>query len=382
MSERITAKASTAFLRTIDRYVEHLEANTFSACEWRLGRKIVPAWHFEECWKKHRGLAFKERIKRVIDATELQIGIHYNYDLEPAERKDLRELVHGMVRKNTLREAYKNLFAWMNEPALFKPHGGKLEYADVFPLIYLKIRLEGINNPRHGVKHLLIDEMQDYTPLQYAVLARLFPCRKTILGDITQSVNPFGSAGAQDIQQALRAGTAVKLTKSYRSTWEIMQVAQAIYPNPELQALPRHGPPPVCKQLERPHDMIRQLVAEINQFTLSDHKSIALIAKTGRQATALFKGLAKAGIQATHLDAQTRHFATGVVICTPHLAKGLEFDRVVVTDASDANYQTELDKRLLYVACTRAMHQLSFIATGPWSRFLEKWAASTLATTT
>ncbi len=64
-----------------------------------------------------------------------------------------------------------------------------LEYADVFPLIYCRIRLEGITEYDH-VKHLLIDEMQDYTPIQYAVVSRLFRCRKTILGDASQRVNP------------------------------------------------------------------------------------------------------------------------------------------------------------------------------------------------
>lgn len=77
--------------------------------------------------------------------------------------------------------------------------GAVLEYSDVFPLAYLKMRLEGIKGAQKNVKHLLIDEMQDYTPVQYAVLAKLFPCKKTILGDANQSVNLFSSSTAEKI---------------------------------------------------------------------------------------------------------------------------------------------------------------------------------------
>jgi DNA helicase-2/ATP-dependent DNA helicase PcrA len=157
--ERITAKAAPDFLRQIDRYAEELEKRSFEAVEWRTGRKIVPDWFLAEVWQKHRGIPLTERVARVVAATEQQIGIHYNHDLEVDERRSLREAIRGMVRKITLRQAYQDLFEWLEQPALFKPAGGKLEYADVFPLIYLKMRLEGVANPYSRVKHLLIDEM-------------------------------------------------------------------------------------------------------------------------------------------------------------------------------------------------------------------------------
>lgn len=141
--------------------------------------------------------------------------------------------------------AYKNFFAWLGQPDLYKPvKDAGLEYSDVFPLIYLKIRLEGLKEVRQDVKHLLIDEMQDYTPVQYAVLARLFPCRKTILGDVGQSVNPFSSSSAEQIGQVFRQADCVKLCKSYRSTFEITRFAQRISPNPDLVAIERHGEEP------------------------------------------------------------------------------------------------------------------------------------------
>jgi len=370
LKARISAKASVDFLRQIGTYVEHVEASSFQAAEWRTGRKIVPDWFFAETWQKHRGNTLTERIALVLKAAESQIGIHYNYDLLIEERQSLREAIRAMVRKITLRQAYQGLFDWMGRPELFKLVGGKLEYADVFPLIHLKMRLEGINNPRSRVKHLLIDEMQDYTPVQYAVLGRLFTCRKTVLGDATQSVNPYTSSTAEQISQSLQSATSVKLTKSYRSSWEIMQFALAISPNPELEAMRRRGEPPRVVSCQRAAQMVAHLRNEIEAFKQSDHHSLAIIAKTQKQAARLHKSLAQADLEVRLLDAGSVGFSNGVIVCTAYLAKGLEFDRVIVADVSADNYRTEMDRNLLYVACTRAMHRLTLYSVGEPSPLL------------
>lgn len=370
LKARITAKASLDFLKQIDAYVEHLEAASFTAVQWQTGRYIVPDWFFAETWRKYRGLPPTERIAELVSAAEHQIAFHYNHELRLEERRSLREAIRSMVRRSTLRAAYKGLFEWMEKPELFKPLTGKLEYADVFPLIHLKMRLEGIDNPRKMVKHLLIDEMQDYTPVQYAVLGKLFPCRKTILGDASQSVNPYSASSAEQIQRVLRTSAPVKLTKSYRSSWEIMQFALSISPNAELVPIERHGEPPQVVSCKRQSDATARVADETNAFQASSHRSLAIIAKTQKQAEKLHRQLADAGVETRLLDAGSIGFSTGVIICTAHLAKGLEFDRVIVPDASAQNYKTEMDRNLLYVACTRAMHRLTLITVGEPSAFL------------
>ena len=370
MQARIAAKAAPDFIDKIDAYVEHLEEGSFAAAEWRTGRRIVPDWFFAETWRRHRGKPTTERVAEVVGATEHQMRIHYDHDIDVEERRALRAAVRGMVRRTTLREAYKNLFAWMGAPELFKPAGGKLEYADVFPLIYLKMRLESVDNPRKDVKHLLIDEMQDYTPVQYAVLGKLFTCRKTVLGDATQSVNPYSASSAEQIQNALRSSSRVKLTRSYRSTWEIMQFALGIAPNAELVPLERHGEPPTILVCRRPSEVQAHVAAAIADFEASSHQSLAIIAKTQKSVAKLHRQLTEVGTTARMLDANSLGFSTGVVVCTAHLAKGLEFDRVIVPDADAQTYRTDMDRNLLYVACTRAMHRLTLIATGEPSGLL------------
>ena len=112
-----------------------------------------------------------------------------------------------------------------------------MEYADVAPLLYLKLALE--DKKPCIIKHLLVDEMQDYTPIQCKVLAKLFPCRKTILGDAKQSVNPYSSTTCEQIQRVLVGSEVMKLCKSYRSTYEITEFAQRIAKNEELEAIER-----------------------------------------------------------------------------------------------------------------------------------------------
>lgn len=134
-----------------------------------------------------------------------------------------------------------------------------LEQTDLAPLAYLHITLEGNENIQKQVKHLLIDEMQDYSPIQYQVIQKLFPCRKTVLGDASQSVNPYGSSSADRIQRIWAAGEIMKLGKSYRSTYERMGLAQKIRFDPEWEPIARHGELPQIVELASEEEETRMI---------------------------------------------------------------------------------------------------------------------------
>jgi DNA helicase-2/ATP-dependent DNA helicase PcrA len=245
--------------------------------------------------------------------------------------------------------------------------GETLEYSDVFPLIYCKIRLEGAQTFDH-VKHLLVDEMQDYTPIQYSVLSRLFNCKKTILGDVNQTVNPYSASSSDTIEEVFPQADIVKLLRSYRSTLEISNFAQAISSNPDLIALERHGQIPAVKAFtsnELESEGIKEL---INGFKNSGYTLLGVICKTQRQADSVFEKVKETGIHL--LTADSTSFQEGVIVTTAHLAKGLEFDEVIIPFASSRNYKTEVDKRMLYIAVTRAMHKLTLTYTGEKSEFI------------
>lgn len=369
---RIQEKASLDFLKKLDQYAAHIEKTAFSPEEVMVSDHRITAVFIEESFKKHRAMPAAARLRMVAEDIEYNIGIYHHYDLTAKERADLKAVLKKMYRRSTLRATYKDFFSWLGKPALFKPTRGILEHSDVFPLIYLKILLDGLGERRHDVKHLLIDEMQDYTAVQYAVIARLFPCKKTILGDANQSLNPFGSSTAEQINRVFRQADCVKLCKSYRSTWEITRFAQGISPNPDLVAIERHGDEPQllsCKNSKEESARILQLVGE---FFDSGRHNLGVICKTQKQADRLHQLLHSADSRVRLLAPQSVAFGQGAVVCAVHLAKGLEFDQVIICDASERNYSTEMERNLLYVACTRAMHQLTLTFAGKASPFITR----------
>ncbi|WP_347258346.1 UvrD-helicase domain-containing protein [Methylocaldum sp.] len=371
LRRRIQEKSSLNFLKKLDEYVAHIESTQFHPEDLWINRRLVPAWLIEEVYKKHRNLPVSERLSRVAKEIEGKIGIQYNYDITAKERTELKDSVKKMYRHATLRAIYKDFFTWMGKPELFRPAKNSiLEYSDVFPLIYIKIRLEGINNRYRSIKHLLIDEMQDYTPVQYAVISKLFPCKKTILGDANQSVNPFSSSTPEAIQRVFWQASIVKLCKSYRSTYEITQFAQNISPNADLVAIERHGDKPLVLSFKNKKEEISHIRRSIDDFTNLGCRTMGIICKTQKQAEQLHKAI-QGDVPKLHLlTTRSSSFMRGIVICTAHLAKGLEFDQVIVPHANDENYATVLDRNLLYVACTRAMHKLTLTYAGTITRFI------------
>ncbi len=233
-----------------------------------------------------------------------------------------------MFAGNNDIQVYKDFFEWTGMSDMFKMRKNHtLEYADLAPLAYLHIALEGNHTPNR-VKHLLVDEMQDYSPIQYKVLQKLYPCRKTILGDAGQSVNPYGSSTADMIRKVLITGKVMKLCKSYRSTYEITDFAQKIQANDELEPIARHGDKPQILKLKDEAEEISAVVDLIHSFKKSNYKSLGIICKTELQAKNMAEQLQSYTDDVYFLSNQSAAFVQGVIITSAHMAKGLEFDEV------------------------------------------------------
>ena len=360
--ERIRFKSDFEFLRKLNQYLIHLENNFFEARELRVGRTIVPSPFIHERFKAYHRVPLLKRIPVVVKDIQQFVRSNADRKLTGQEKAQIWQAVPAMIRFNNIADLYKNFYDWLGRPELFQmAPGNVLEYCDVFPLIYCKIRMEGGQSFDH-VKHLLVDEMQDYTPVQYSVLSRVFKCRKTILGDITQTVNPYSGSSSEGIHQVFPQADIIKLFRSYRSTWEITNFTQRIHPNAQLMAMERHGPEPSMRAFEDNTAETAGISRLIDNFRNSGHHSMAIIAKTHQQSKSLFNALRAPDVHLLTVDSTS--FRSGVVITTAHLAKGLEFDEVVVPFASARNYHTEVDRRMLYIACTRAMHQLTLTYSG------------------
>ena len=359
--DRIAYKASFGFISELDKFILHIENTYFKAADVKLTKYItIPAPFIEEQYLRFNRYPIRRRFDAMADYMLDMLKIQYAFTVTTAGRNLLKKEIRLMFAGNNDIQVYKDFFKWTNNPGMFKMRKGHtLEYSDLAPLAYLHLALEGNGNQPFRVKHLLIDEMQDYSPIQYKVIQKLFPCRKTVLGDAGQSVNPYGSSTAETIQKSLTASEIMKLCKSYRSTFEITDFAQKIHPNAELEPVARHGEKPQILQFSSAVEELSGIMGLISTYRKSGYKSLGIICKTEQQAREMADVLKSYANDISFLSSQSSAFVQGIVITSAHMAKGLEFDEVIIPQTDERNYRSEVDKSMLYVAVTRAMHRLT-----------------------
>jgi DNA helicase-2/ATP-dependent DNA helicase PcrA len=365
LPERIQYKASPEFASQLDRFILHLENKCFNAADIRLNNYFtVPAEYVREQFGRFHRYPVRQRYEPMTDYILNMAGVLYRVKVTPAERNRMKEEIKNMFPGNNDLQVYRDFFEWAGKPDMFRLRKNQtLEYSDLAPMAYLHLALEG-DESRNRVKHLLIDEMQDYTSIQYKVIQRLFPCRTTILGDSGQSVNPHASSTAEMIQLAYGSGEVMKLNKSYRSTLEITRFARRIRTGDELEAVERHGEEPRIFFLKNKEEELRKISELLGYFSTSPYRSLGIICKTEPQAKTLYEKLKDRKPDIYFLSSRSIAFVKGVMVTSAPMAKGLEFDEVIIPQADYRNYQTEMDRGMLYVAATRAMHRLSLTFTG------------------
>ena len=365
--DRIAYKASFDFISELDRFILHMENHYFKATDVKLTRHLtLPAGYIEEQFRRFNRYPMRLRFEAMTDYLLEMMRVQCAFTATTAEKNRLKKEIKNMFAGNNDFQVYQAFFAWIGKPEMLKTRKNRtIEYADLAPLAYLHLALEGNNTQSYGnVKHLLIDEMQDYSPLQYKVIQKLFSCRKTVLGDASQSVNPHGSSTATMIQKALVTGEVMKLCKSYRSTYEITDFAQQIRANAELEPVARHGERPRILTFKNEEEEIRGIAELLSVFSTSIHKSLGIVCKTESQAKNMADQLKSYTNNVYFLSSQSSAFVQGIVITSAHMAKGLEFDEVIIPDANDRNYHSAIDRNMLYVAVTRAMHRLTLTYSG------------------
>ena len=250
---------------------------------------------------------------------------------------------------------------------------GRISFEDCGPLLYLKLKLEG-NNIFQDIKNIVIDEAQDYYPMQYEVIKLLFHhARFTVLGDINQEMEKNQGQSVYDsIIEILGKKKSVKLSlnKSYRSSYEISKFNQKLLGG-EQRIIPfeRHEEEPIIVEKDTKELLDEAIIEDIDNYKKQGYQSIAIVCKNQREAEALYKRLIiQEDIKI--INSRTEEVEKGVSIIPTYMAKGLEFDVVMVYDVSKENYNSQLDKRLLYIACTRALHRLSLYYFGEKCSFI------------
>ena len=249
----------------------------------------------------------------------------------------------------------------------------QLAYEDVAPFLYLQDQLEGqrINTT---IKYLVIDEAQDYSPFQFFVIQQLFPAsRMTILGDFNQAIYAHSFQAPTLLSTEMYEQDQVEkviLKKSYRSTRQIVDFTKGIiHGGKEIEAFERDGLKPTFMMIESKQVLYQNMLKRIHQLKEKNYQTIAIICKTEMGCEEAYYELSKEmKIQMMKKDSNT--YEKGVLILPSYLAKGIEFDAVIIHDASHSIYGNEIERKLFYTACTRAMHELHLFSKGKMTPFM------------
>lgn len=278
-----------------------------------------------------------------------------NKNIKEEEKQEILDQFYRMYETTNLLEIY-NHFLEKSGREPMDTSDGILRYEDVYPLLYLKYAVSEVQK-RRSVKHLVIDEMQDYTYLQYVLIDRLFDCPMTILGDKVQTM----AEKRQDVLDYLpkifgKNVHCVYLDKSYRSTSEIMDFANRLLGEQGMQTIERHGEEPVVFYAKTNEDMYAKLAEDLEKETTAE--TTAILCLTAEHAENICKELKKRAVKTelTLLKKDSMRFQKGISVMPFYLAKGLEFDSVFVPDLQD--YTLPLHRQALYINVTRALHML------------------------
>lgn len=250
---------------------------------------------------------------------------------------------------------------------------GELHYEDQIALLYLQGRLGGTQKTAQ-IRYVLIDEAQDYTPLQYECIRLFFAqASVTMLGDLDQSISPDASLGSYEQIARLfppEDTLTLRFTKSYRSTAQITAFCAAILGRADaVEPFGRQGEPPAVIGLPDEATVLAAIRTDLETFSAKEYASVGIITRTRAEAKRVFHALG-GGPELHALLGGEEEFPRGALVLPAYLAKGLEFDAVVLFNAGGENYAAVDERLYLYTACTRALHELRVYHVGAPSPFL------------
>ncbi len=332
-------------------YLRPLQKDRLQEIEKEMKFKVDFEHEIKPFSRLERYKEFKPTIDKINDMTSLDLYKVYSKLFEEVETH--RKMLEGI----SLPENFERI----KELTIKDIEDKKISYEDVAPILYLKGELEGVSF-LSDINHVVLDEGQDYSAIQYEVFKQLFKgCGITILGDLNQSIHPFTNTEDYDfIVKTFNYPESVKLRlrKSYRSTKEIVEFSKTILNDGEaIESINRSGEKPVVKRVADGKDTIKRILEDIKSLKIKKANSIAIICKTSKESYDVHNQL-KNEIDVNLITKDDIKFKRGICVIPSYLAKGLEFDAVLIFDASKETYSKKAERKLFYTACTRALHNL------------------------
>ena len=365
-AERFALKQSQAFVDQMERFALELEDElmNFSDVSYKSFVKseseIITLFY-----DKFADIPLLSRMDAVAETFIDEIETLLNRDLPEEERIPLIEKFRKMYETRDFYVLYNRFLKKEGYQTLPRRplEKRKLRYEDVYPVLYLKYRLSW-QAERSNIKHLVIDEMQDYSRLQYLIIRRMFSCKMTILGDRAQTM----ADQQQDVLQFLpgifgKNLRRIEMRKSYRNTVEIASYAANLIGVTDLELLERHGMPVLERNVTDLEAALREAVDTLfpDEKTYETAAVIVPDEKTAERAYLILREiLAEKDFDCekrlSWLNRDSSSFKKGLTVTTFYLAKGLEFDQVFSIFPKDE--KREIMMQAQYIAATRALHEL------------------------
>ena len=362
--KRYRWKQSEEFVRAAEGFLVFLEDDLVEFCDIEMkGMRKTADELMQLFYYKFPETPLLSRMEAVMEYVIDEYETLRGRDLNEEERIAVSERFLRMYVTTDIYQIY-NWFlednGWETLPDVPKEKR-VLAYEDVFPMLYLKYRLCSNNRKNKEVKHLVIDEMQDYSYLQYVVLDQMFSCSMTILGDRAQTVD----AAPRDVLTFLpsifgKNIRRIEMNSSYRNTLEIAEYAAKITDVKGIRYLERHGKPVTEKSCISKEEAMEEILREV-RIDETGYETAAVLTMTEEEAAAAYCYLKSKRDDVNYIDRDSSEFRRGITVTTYYLAKGLEFDQVFVLEGKK---ESPLSAQFRYISATRALHELYVYSIG------------------
>ena len=360
--EDIAIKYSFEFLDAFKEFLNNDICNLFLPKTLVFGNLVIEESEIRDIYyNKLKGLPIYKRIEAIAEHIVDLFNIPPSKNMAFFNRAK-KILYSKMITTDCIR--IYNIFLRSQELREIEAVGAY----DIAQILLIKENLFGLEH-NYDAKYVIVDEMQDYTPCHFYLFEKIWHCPKMYLGDINQSIDKNLSTDFLKLLSKEIKAKVCYLTKSYRSTLQISKFSQKILGKKVANNVNRNGEEVkfiTCRNI------IKELEALIKEKQEKNrNKTLCIICKDKKEIEYLQDNSSIIN-RFTVLD-ETKEMSNNKNIITTIInSKGVEFDMVIITFANDSNYQTELDRNLLYVASTRALHNLCFVANKKPSRFLTK----------
>lgn len=342
----VTYKNTYEFYESLEKFCHDFFNMSFKPYDLKFGTLTIKAEEMQNLYSKtYQSKTPAVRVEWLVDYIVDRLNITKNVD---EISKKIKTLIYPFFKQTNVVNIYAEFL--QNIGLKFSLNSkDQIRYDDIGAILYISNYFFGLNKYKE-VKYLIIDEMQDYSFATYSVINSIFDCNKTVLGDINQCLEKIMSKDDLKLLEQMLNADYIELTKAYRSTFEITSFANKIK-NTGCECFDRHGEKPLIIDNKDYNKVIGNIVKEN-----LDYNSIAILTKTASEAKDLYEQLSSVEDLSLNIDYDEQ--ISKVCIMPTYMAKGLEFDMVIIPNYNKENYSTSLDFNMLYVSVTRALHKL------------------------